>query len=83
MARTRQGWTPLHLAAMKKNLEAISALLNGNPDPNAKDREDKTPLHMAALSNDPATIALLAAAGADLNACTSLYLYNLLAFGGL
>ena len=69
-ARDRAGRTPLHWAAMKKNMETVNALIDAGADLNARDNyRGYTPLHWAAIGskNDEVVSALLMA-GADPNA---------------
>ena len=71
-ARDKDGWTPLHEAAMSnENPAVVQALLNAGADLNARTENGGTPLHWAAMSNEnPAVVQALLNAGADLNART-------------
>ena len=68
-ARNEYGFTPLHLAALWGEADAIAALVEAGADPNAWDEYGETPLHTAARHFFKAdTIAALIEAGADPNA---------------
>lgn len=47
-ACAKNGYTPLHIAAKKNQLEIAQALLAYRADPNAESRAGFTPLHLAA-----------------------------------
>ena len=64
-ARTPQGSTPLHYAAMNEDSGPLQALLAAGAAVNARDGEGRTPLHMAAFSTRTANGKLLLQAGAD------------------
>ena len=66
-ARTDNGITPLHVAAIQNHPAAIEALLAGGADIDAKD-DGATPLHMAAFKGHPVAAQVLLAAGANVNA---------------
>ena len=42
------GNTPLHIAAMQGNLNAVTLLVNHNAQTNAVNEDIKTPVHLAA-----------------------------------
>ncbi len=67
-ARGRDGWTPLHWAAVADNAAAIEALLEGGADPGARDVDGNTPLHWGALMGQAAAIEALLDGGADAGA---------------
>ena len=68
-ARNTYGNTPLHLAALYKRADIVTALLNAGADLKARNNGDETPLHTAARNNvDPAVVAVLIKAGAGLKA---------------
>jgi hypothetical protein len=64
-ARTPQGATPLHYAAMNADSGPLQALVAAGAAVNARDGEGRTPLHMAAFSTRTANGKLLLQAGAD------------------
>lgn len=70
VARRAVGRTPLHIAAGKKQLEAVNALLACGAKVDARDDSAWTPLHWAADTLQPAMVRTLLAAGADVNAKT-------------
>jgi len=63
----QEGWTPLHVAATKRNEGStiIAFLLAGGANPNPKDKDGCTPLMYA---GDPESAKLLIQYGADVNA---------------
>ncbi len=63
----RLGWTPLHYAAAKSNVEMVKFLLGKDAMPNAPAPDGTSPLMMAvqAESANPNVIQLLIDAGAD------------------
>lgn len=70
-ARTSNGATPMHYAALNENNGPLKALLAAGADVNAKDRDGATPLHMAAFATRTAHARLLLEAGADVGAKTT------------
>jgi uncharacterized protein len=70
--RTREGVTPLQLAAINGNAAMIDRLLKGGADPNAAlTPAGDTALMMAARTGTPGAIRVLAEAGANVNATES------------
>ncbi|WP_323017484.1 ankyrin repeat domain-containing protein [Castellaniella sp.] len=61
----RLGWTPLHYAASKAQVEMASLLIDWGAIVNAPGPDGTTPLMMAALSGKPAMVQLLLSHGAD------------------
>lgn len=60
------GWTPLHHAAKKGDLETCVELIQNGAYVNAYSTSMKTPLHLAAFYNHPEIVNLLIAAGANI-----------------
>ena len=69
-ARTKQGETPLHIAARRAEPAVIEALLErgADADLNAQSDPGETPLHAAIKSDDPEVITLLLDWGGDVSA---------------
>uniref|UniRef100_A0A3B4ZVW2 BRCA1 associated RING domain 1 n=1 Tax=Stegastes partitus TaxID=144197 RepID=A0A3B4ZVW2_9TELE len=67
MERNHKGETPLHLAAIKGDVEAVKELLNQGADPNLKDNAGWTPLHEACNLGHLAVVEVLVSRGALLN----------------
>ncbi|KAH9962793.1 hypothetical protein BGW80DRAFT_1448371 [Lactifluus volemus] len=65
---TREGLIPLHVAALRGNLETVQILVQHNADINAKDFSGKTPLHYASERGHLDVVRLLLGSGADVNA---------------
>ena len=71
----KNGYGPLHIALQEKNsnFDAITPLVEGGADANARSSFGYTPLHSAAGNNDPDTVKAVEAllkAGANANART-------------
>eukprot|EP00854_Cymbomonas_tetramitiformis_P001162 gene1162-1733_t len=62
------GLTPLHEAAKKGDLQAISDLIQGGHDVNVKDGEGDTPLHVAAAHGQAKAVERLRSFGASAKA---------------
>lgn len=62
------GRTPLHLAAVKNDLDAIKNLIANGADLQARDGSGWTPLHLAAANDNVDVINTLLTYGADLQA---------------
>ncbi|XP_017781655.1 PREDICTED: E3 ubiquitin-protein ligase MIB2-like [Nicrophorus vespilloides] len=60
------GYTPLHLAIVKKSTYCVQTLLSAKADPNCNDWNGNTTLHKA-VENDPSCLEILISAGALLN----------------
>ena len=69
-ARSKDGTTPLHIAAANNSAaEAVSLLLKAGANANTRNRDGRTPLHLAAQGNpNPVVTELLLKAGADAKA---------------
>uniref|UniRef100_A0A3Q1BF58 BRCT domain-containing protein n=1 Tax=Amphiprion ocellaris TaxID=80972 RepID=A0A3Q1BF58_AMPOC len=67
MKRNHKGETPLHLAAIKGDVEAVKELLDQGADPNLKDNAGWTPLHEACNLGHLAVVEVLISRGALLN----------------
>ncbi len=67
----QHGLTPLHLAALRGNADAVGCLIMRDASLEAEDREGDRPLHMAALGRSPEAVMFLLAAGADRRARNS------------
>ena len=61
---SRAGWTPLHVAASRGQLERLTELLHER-QVNASAKDGRTPLHVAAAEGKPQVVKLLLDAGAD------------------
>jgi uncharacterized protein len=70
---TRDGWTPLHLAAHFGHRQVAEALLAHGADVHARAANDlgTTPLLWAVMGQDVATVTLLLDHGADVNETTA------------
>jgi len=67
-ARTGDGNTPLHVAALEGHTAVAQALLDGHAQVNARGLREETPLHMAIYDGHRAMVGLLLANRADVNA---------------
>ena len=65
------GWTALHHAAFKGDLNACAELIQNRANVNAFSTSMKTPIHLAAYHNHPGMIHLLAQNGANLEGITN------------
>lgn len=59
------GWKPLHIAAVKGNLQTMRSLLKKDPDPNARTNDGKTPYNLAVEAKKNETVEYLKSIGAD------------------
>ncbi|KAM4609403.1 BRCA1-associated RING domain protein 1 [Polymixia lowei] len=64
MKRNHKGETPLHLAAIKGDVDAARELLDQGADPNLKDNAGWTPLHEACNLGHRAVVEVLLSRGA-------------------
>ncbi|XP_047225772.1 BRCA1-associated RING domain protein 1 isoform X2 [Girardinichthys multiradiatus] len=67
MKRNHKGETPLHLAAIKGDVDSVEELLDQGADPNLKDNAGWTPLHEACNLGHLAAVKVLVSRGALLN----------------
>ncbi|KAJ4918996.1 hypothetical protein JOQ06_027885 [Pogonophryne albipinna] len=67
MKRNHKGESPLHLAAIKGNVEAVKEFLEQGADPNLKDNAGWTPLHEACNLGHLPVVEVLVSGGALLN----------------
>ena len=67
-AKDCHGHTPLHLAADRKNVSIIRALLDHNADVEARDLTGNTPLHSASRSGATGAVMVLLQSGAHVDA---------------
>jgi len=65
---TLEKLTPLHLAALSKDVRVARLLLDHGANVEIADMRLKRPLHVSALLNDPAMVELLLSRGANANA---------------
>ncbi|CAF0952331.1 unnamed protein product, partial [Brachionus calyciflorus] len=64
-AKDYAGWTPLHEAVNKDNIEIMKILIEHNANINAGGYQNNTPLHEASLNKRYDSIKLLLESGAD------------------
>lgn len=69
-ATIENGYTPLHLAAGRRDAPLIEVLLKHGANVNAADQRGATPLHSAVLAGDTTVVRMLLNHGADINATT-------------
>jgi ankyrin repeat protein len=74
MDRTNHRRTPLHLAVIKKQTEALSTLLELGADPNIEDSASLTPLDQAAIANEQEMAQQLITGGAEIRLAASILL---------
>jgi ankyrin repeat protein len=60
-----QSWTPLHIAAQKKQIAPIEVVVQNGADVNIGDVDGLTPLHFAAQADTPQAVSRLQALKAD------------------
>lgn len=66
------GFSPLHRATFKENLEVVKFLIKNGADVDKKSKNSKTfSLHLAALLDNQDLLELLVSSGADINAKTA------------
>ena len=63
----KDGWSPLHLAAMKNHVVAINALLKGGANVDQLNKAQQSPLFWAASENHCEAIDALLKGGANVN----------------
>jgi ankyrin repeat protein len=70
MSKDKEGWTPLHVAAVHGHKEVAELLLANKAEINARDNRLSTPLHQAAAApeSSKALIEMLLVHGAEVNA---------------
>lgn len=68
LARTADGWTPLHAAAAAGRAEVCGSLLRSGADPNARATDGRTPLLAAAYAGQLASVAALLRPGCGVDA---------------
>ena len=51
MSRNDYGWTPLHWAVQKENIQVVRLLLEHGADVNARDKSGKTPSQLGSSGN--------------------------------
>ncbi|XP_078726917.1 BRCA1-associated RING domain protein 1 [Lampetra fluviatilis] len=68
LKKNRKGETPLHVAAIKGDIDGVEHLLKNGADPNIKDNAGWTPLHEACNHGHARVVELLLDHGAFINA---------------
>ncbi len=66
--RSSEGTTPLHIAALRGDRNAVRVLLDAGADPNVEDQRGCTPLHEALKAPHLQVARMLVAAGGQLDA---------------
>ncbi len=64
----KQGYTPLHIAALRGNIEIVKTLIGFGANVNAIDQNGETPLHKAALWGNTKVAEILLDCGANVHA---------------
>lgn len=67
--RPQNGYTPLHIAAKKNQMEIGTTLLEYGADTNAVTRQGISPIHLAAQEGSVDLVSLLLAKNANVNVC--------------
>lgn len=67
-AKTRDGFSLLHVAVLRRNIDVIKVLLRNGVDPNTQDNDKQTPLHIACWLGDLDVASTLVKAKANINA---------------
>lgn len=73
----QNGYTPLHIAAKKNQMEIASTLLQYGAETNTLTKQGVTPLHVASQDGHSDMVALLLEKGAHLNVATKVTRYKL------
>jgi ankyrin repeat protein len=63
--KDEDGYTPLHFAVYKDNIEIVRLLLDFKADPNAQDEDGCTPLHFSAFNENKEICKMLIDRGSD------------------
>lgn len=66
--QTKNGYTPLHVAAQRCQVDVARQILKAKADPNAESRNGFTPLHLAAQDGSVEMVKLLLDHKAKVNA---------------
>lgn len=67
--RFQNGYTPLHIAAKKNQMDIGTTLLEYGADTNAVTRQGISPIHLAAQEGSVDLVSLLLAKHANVNVC--------------
>lgn len=65
----QNGYTPLHIAAKKNQMDIGTTLLEYGADTNAVTRQGISPIHLAAQEGSVDLVSLLLAKNANVNVC--------------
>lgn len=71
---TQNGYTPLHIAAKKNQMEIATVLLQYGAETNILTKQGVTPLHLASQEGHADMAALLISKGAQVNVQTKVVL---------
>ena len=64
------GYTPLHISAIKGNLEIIKYLISKGVNVNCRSKNGFTPLHIAVINGHLDIVKYLVSCGAEINSIT-------------